>query len=258
MASVILLEDEGNLLQEDGSALLLETLDSSTSTTGSRVLLTLTNAISKLNTLYNGSSTPPVAGEEDYIVWTDLFNIAINLWEDEEGILWKELFVKSADAPDGDIVTVEGDSSYALPSLFKFPASGYVWLGSGTSKTAFKVVRQEDVTLWENDTSKWCYFTNDLSSTLEFNPNCSILGNEPIVYSYYKYAQPLTTGTDSFEMSDPMFAVYYALSELKKEEGDTSALTIATQKMEAMRTRAIMPAWNQEMSLKPKRGGFAI
>lgn len=198
------------------------------------ILSTLTGAISKINTLYNGSSTPPSSGEEDYTVWTDLLNIGINLWEQEEGVLWKQLFVKLADAPDGTKTTTTA-TSYSLPTLFKFPNSAYVWLGSGTNKTPYKVIKQEDIQLYENNRDNWCYFLTDTTPTLEFNPNLTILTGQTISYNYYKLATALSTGTDTFEMADPMFAVYYALSELKKEEGDTSALTIATQKLEAMK-----------------------
>lgn len=203
------------------------------------VISTLTNAISKLNTLYNGSSTPPSSGEEDYIVWSDLINIAINIWEDEEGMLWRQLFVKLADAPDGD-KTTDGTNSYDCPSLFKFPNSAYVWIGTGTNKTPYKVIKQEDVQLHENDGGNWCYFLMDTTPTLEFNPNLTMDTGSTISYSYYKKASAVSSGSDTFEMGDPMFCVYYALSELKKEEGDTSALTIANQKLEAMRTQNFM------------------
>lgn len=222
------------------------------------VISSLTNAIAKLNSLYNGSSTPPSSGEEDYIVWTDLLNIAINIWENEEGVLWRELFVKLADAPDGTKTTTTA-TSYSVPSLFKFPNSAYVWLGSGTNRTPYKVVKQEDIQLYENNSENWCYFLMDTSPTLEFNPNLTITSGQTIAYNYYKKATALSSGSDTFEMGDPMFAVYYALSELKKEEGDTSALSIATQKLEAMRTLNSMVAKHQEdTTISPIGDGFGI
>lgn len=210
-----------------------------------RVISTLTNAIAKLNTLYNGSSTPPTSGEEDYLVWTDLFNTAINIWENEEGMLWRQLFGKLSAASDGDKTTTTA-TSYAVPTNFRFPNSAYVWVGSGTNKTPYKVIKQEDVQLYENDMGNWCYFLMDGSPTLEFNPNLTVTAGHTISYNYYKYASPVSTGSDTFEMSDPMFAVYYALSELKKEEGDTSAIAIATQKLDAMKTLEMMTAEFQE------------
>lgn len=218
-------------------------------------ITTLTNAIASLNALYEGDSTPPAAGEEDFIVWTALLNLAVNLWENEEGVLWKQLFVKLADAADGDKTTTAGDYSYSTPSNFVFPASGYVWLGSGTAKTPYKIIPQSDLQLYENSTGNWCYFLMDTTPTLEFNPNCTLNTGDTISYNYYKDATGFTaasTGAETFDMSDPGFAVYYALSELKKEEGDTSALSIATQKLEAMKTKNVMPADWEELSIRPK------
>lgn len=224
-----------------------------------KVITDLADAIKSLNFLYNGSSTPPTSGEEDYDVWTGLINIAVNLWEFEEGLLWKELFVKLQDAATGDKTSTAGDYSYSVPTDFVFPASGYVWLGTGTNKTAYKVIPQEKVQLYENDSGNWCYFLQDTSPTLEFNPNCTIPNAYTINYNYYKNATALTTGSSTFDMSDPMFCVYYALSELKKEEGDTSALTIATQKLEAMKIKNITATWEQDSSfLNSDQGGFGI
>lgn len=223
-----------------------------------KVITTLTNAISKLNTLYNGSSTPPTSGEEDYEVWTDLLNDGINLWENEEGMLWRSLFVKLSDAPDGD-KTTDGTNSYDCPSLFKFPNSAFVWVGTGTNKTAYKVIRQEELQLYENSSGNWCYFLMDGSPTLEFNPNLTMSTGETISYNYYKYASALSNGSDTFEMTDPMFSVYYALSELKSEEGDVTAATLATQKLEAMKTLNMMTAEFQDSSvMNPLETGFGI
>src|SRR3990167_8079374 len=224
-----------------------------------QVISTLTNAIAYLNSLFEADSTVPASTEEDYLVWTDLFNIAVNLWENEEGVLWKELFVKLADAATGDKTTAASDWSYAVPTDFRFPASAYVWVGSGTNKTAYKVIKQEEVQLFENNSGNWCYFLMDASPTLEFNPNATIEASKTISYMYYKKASKLTTGADTFEMSDPMFAVFYALAELKKEEGDPTANQIVTQKMEAMKTRNFTPAYFQEDNLMNKtESGFVI
>lgn len=205
-----------------------------------KVISTLDDAVQKLNSLYEGDSTPPEEGSEDYVVWTDLLNLGINIWENEEGMLWRELYVKLEDAPDGDKTTTASDYSYSVPTLFSFPSSKYVWLGSGSNKIPFKVIDPKDVQLYENDSSNWCYFLQDGTPTLEFNPNCTLPEGATINYNYYKTASAVEDGTDTFEMKDPMFAVYYALSELKKEEGDTSALTIATQKLDAMKTKNMM------------------
>ena len=210
--------------------------------------MTVTQAIAFTNTLYNGNSSPPVSGEEDFTVWLSLFNISINTWENEEGMLWKQLFVKLADAADGDKTATAGDYSYAVPTNFSLPASAYVWIGTGTNKTPYKVVKQEDLALYENNSENWCYFLMDTTPTLEFNPNCTVQAGT-ISYLYYKTATAVTTGSSTFEMSDPMFAVYYALNELKKDEGDATAGSVAGQKLEAMKTKNFMTAENDPDSL---------
>jgi len=221
-----------------------------------KVITDLDDAIDYINTLYESDSTAPTSGDEDYAVWMALLNVAINLWENEEGVLWNELFVKLDDAATGDKTASAGDWSYDCPDDFAFPASGYVWIGSGTNKIAYKVIKQQEVQLHENNSGRWCYFLMDGSPTLEFNPNCTVSAGT-IRYNYYKIATALTTGTDVIEMADPMFAVYYALSELKKEEGDTSSLVIAQQKLEGMKTKNIMPTWFQSDNLMDKTGeGF--
>ena len=212
-----------------------------------QVISTVSDALSYINTLYELDSTAPVSGEEDFTVWLGLLNTAVNIWENEEGILWKDLFTKLSDAATGDSTTVAGDTSYDLPDDFRFPASAYVWIGTGTNKIPYAVIDIKNLQLYENNSDKWCYFTG---TTLEFNPNIAsnIATGDTINYNYYKYATALTTGTDTFEMSDPMFAVYFALAELKKEEGDTQAAAIATQKLEGMKTKNSMPLWLQTES----------
>lgn len=216
------------------------------------ILTDLDDFVDYVNTLYNSSSTPPASGEEDYTVWTSLANIAVSIWENEEGMLWNELFVKLADAATGDKTTAVGDLSYVVPTDFRFPASGYVWLGSNTNKTAYKIIKAEELQLHENDLGNWCYFLLDGSPTLEFNPNLTFTSAQTISYSYYKKATKLTTGASTFEMSDPMFAVYFALAELKKEEGNAQELQTASQKLDSMKTLNIMPSWYQADQLVNK------
>ena len=223
------------------------------------VISTLDDAVGYINALYESDSTAPSDGDEDYTVWTSLLNVAVNIWEHEEGVLWNELFVKLEDAADGDKTTVASQNSYDVPTDFAMPACGYVWLGSGTSKTAYRVIKQEEIQLHSTDSDKWCYFLMDGSPTLEFNPNLTIIGDYTINYEYYKSASKLSATTDTFDMADPMFAVYYVISELKKDEGDTTSLGIATQKLEAMRLKNVMPSWFQVDNLIDKTSpGFAI
>lgn len=223
-----------------------------------RINNTLTDLVKRINTLYNSSSTPPNPGEEDYLIWTDLICIAISLWETEEGMVWREMFTSLSNAADGTKTTTTANS-YAVPTNFNFPNSAFVWLGSGNQQIPYKVIKQEDIQLYENDSGNWCYFLMDTTPTLEFNPNLTMTAGQTINYNYYKYASPVATGTDIIEMSDPGYCIYYALSELKKEEGDVSALSIANQKMESMKTKNFMTAQFQENTTKdPMNPGFGV
>lgn len=217
-----------------------------------QVITSATNFMTYLNTLLELDSTAPVSGDEDFTVWLNLANAAVNLWENEEGMLWKELFVKLADASDGDKTSAVGDWSYTVPTNFKFPNSAYVWLGTGVDKVPYKIIRQEEFQLYETNSDKWCYFLLDPTPTLEFNPNLTIPNAKTISYNYYKTATALTTGSSTFEMSDPMFAVYYALAELTKEEGNAQSLSIATQKLEAMKTKNEMGGYFQSDAIVNK------
>lgn len=223
-----------------------------------KIITDVGDAIEYLNSLLELDSDPPGSGEEDFTVWLSLLNVGVNLWENEEGILWRELYTKLADASTGDKTTTTA-TSYDVPDDFVFPNSAYVWLGTGTNKTAYKVIKQEDVQLYENNTERWCYFLMDPTPSLEFNPNLTIESGQTISYNYYKSATKLTTENSTFEMSDPMFAVYYALSELTKEEGNSGSLTIATQKLEGMKTKNNLTAeFQSNTAFNITEDGFGI
>uniref|UniRef100_A0A6M3IGL7 Uncharacterized protein n=1 Tax=viral metagenome TaxID=1070528 RepID=A0A6M3IGL7_9ZZZZ len=224
-----------------------------------KIISDLDDSIDFINTLLELDSTAPSEGDEDYTVWMNLLNVAVNLWEWEEGMLWKELYVQLSDAADGDKTTEADTYEYDCPTDFRFPNSSFVWLGTGTNKTAYKVIDITDLQLYENNKGNWCYFIVGATSTLNFNPNLTVEAGDTISYNYYKDATALTTGADTFDMADPMFAVYYALAELTKEEGNAEALNIAAQKLEAMKTKNVMPYPNQQAtSLNPVGEGFGV
>lgn len=221
-----------------------------------KVIADVDDAIELINTLYEGDDDVPTSGEEDYTIWLSLLNVAVTLWESEEGVLWEELFVKLDDAADGDKTASADDFSYDCPTDFVFQASGYVWIGDNTNKTPYKVIKREEVQLRENDSENWCYFIRGGSPTLEFNPNCDVVAGT-IRYNYYKHATKLTSGSDTFEMSDPMFAIAFAVNELRRDEGDSSMGSIASQVLEAMKVKNVMPTWFQDGGIDHQPGvGF--
>ena len=71
-----------------------------------------------------------------------------------------------------------------------------------------------------------------------------------IDYPYYKDATIPSADGDIIEMSDPMFAIHYALSILHENDGQgdraTLALAKASSKLSGMRWKNVMPAWFQD------------
>jgi len=222
-----------------------------------KIINTLSDAIDYINVLYEGDSTSPSDGDEDYEVWQKLLNIAISIWEREEGVLWKELFTTLSAATDGDKTIAASDWDYNCPTDFVFPV-GYVRV-VGNKTSVFSVVQPQDVQLLDSSKGNWCYFTGNSSTgfDLHFNPSVSLETGATIKYEYYKTASQVTSASSVFEMADPMFAVYYVLGELKKDEGDTSGFNIATQKLESMKVLNDMTGWYQNDTVdNPVQDGF--
>jgi len=215
------------------------------------IIQTLADFVSYLNTLYESDSTAPSSGDEDYTVWTALANIAINIWEREEGVNWKELHTNLSDASDGDTAIEDDDWDYDCPTDFDHVVGKVRLVSTSGISSYFNVISSKEVPLADDTSGQWCYFTGNISSghDIHFNPDLNLTTGDTITYEYYKKATKLSATTDKFEMSDPMFAVYYALSELKKEEGNADEIAIATQKLEAMRVSNMSPSEEESNSI---------
>ena len=175
--------------------------------------------------------------------------------------MWRELYATLADASDGDSTIAASTWDYDCPTDFSFVVGKVRVVSPSGVSTYFEVLPTSDVSLYDDNDSNWCYFTGNASTgyDLHFNPDLTLTTGNTISYEYYKAATKLSASTSIFEMADPMFAVFYALSELKKDEGDVSSLSIATQKLEAMKTKNIMPSHYQDTSLRNRtEDGFGV
>ena len=225
------------------------------------IVQTLADFVSYLNSLFESDSTAPSSGDEDYTVWTALANTAINIWEKEEGIDWKELYTNLSDAADGDTTIEDDDWDYDCPTDFDHVVGKVRLVSTGGVSSYFSIISPKQVPLADDTSGQWCYFTGNNSSgyDLHFNPDLTLTTGDTIKYEYYKKATKLSATTDKFEMSDPMFAVFYALSELKKEEGNADEIAIATQKLEAMKVRNMAPSEEEDTSISNKMEvGFGV
>jgi hypothetical protein len=213
--------------------------------------MTTDEALQQIHILLEKNIDYPTVGDEDYTVRLALLKDAVQTWENEEGVLWNELFVSLADAADGDKETVAEQSDYDCPSDFKFPA-GYLKIATNNF---YPLVRPENVQKYDpNNGERYWYVTGNKATgyTYHLHPIPTV-GGETINFNYYKNASLPTSGSSVLEMSDPQFAVYWALAELTKEENPGLAqnyLDIAMAKLRAMRTKNIMPAFWQDNQIE--------
>jgi hypothetical protein len=185
----------------------------------------------------------PVAGDDEYDLRTGLINDHVEDWENEEGILWNELWKLAS-------FTSTSASSYVLSSVsptitdMKSPG-GFVELNSSGS-TYWEVKKPEEVRLLTNNSDPWCYFLGNPQSgfTLYFKPNC-YPGGGTIKFPYYKTATRLVADGSKPEMSNPQYLVHMAASDILAQDdpGESDKhLQIAQNLMRAMKTSNLMSA----------------
>lgn len=209
--------------------------------------MTLTQAQEILHTLYQGDTDTPASTDDDYLTRTRLLNAAIGVWEFEGDGRWPELYTTLADAATGAKTTTSGDSTYDTPDDFKI-MHGFVRVTDSNGMQAFyPEVAIDKAHLYANDTiTKRFIVTGNPASgyTLNLLPAPSSTGLT-INYEYYKIASALTTGADIIEMSDPYYAVYYALSVMFENDGEgdraVKALEQANDRLSKMRLRLMVP-----------------
>jgi hypothetical protein len=207
--------------------------------------MTLTEALQQIHILLEKSTDYPSSTEGDYLVRKALVNNAIQVWESEEGVLWNELFA-TLSSDDGDAQTSKDTADYDCPSEFKFPC-GFLRIGT----QYYNLIRPSNVQTKDNDTtSHYWYVTGNANSRYTFHISPTPTESDlDIKFDYYKSATLMEEGDDIIEMSDPQFCVYWALYELVKDEDPSLAQDyrdIALNKLRAMKTRNIMPAFWQD------------
>ena len=177
--------------------------------------MTEAEAQAQLHILYEGNVSTPGATTADYLARRGLMNGGIAIWEKEAE--WRELFAKLADAADGDTTTTDGTADYDCPTDFEYPV-GYLRIG--TTKYPYYSVEKFQLISSSDSSTKFFYVTGNKNAgfTVNIHPTPSSTG-DTITYEYYKAATALSAITTVFEMSDPYFAIYFALSKLLEQDG---------------------------------------
>lgn len=206
--------------------------------------MTETQAQDQLNILYDGDTNTPDPTDEDYLARRGLLNAAINVWELYGNTLWNELYKRLSTATSGTKTTTDGTARYAAPSNFAF-VNGFVRVidGDGNS-TFYKQIQPYESHVYANRAADANYFYIDGDAGagyfVNLMPTPNTTGNT-IEYEYYANGTPLTTTLSKFEMNDPYFAIYYALSRMYQIDGESGkaneALSLAEGKLTTMKKR---------------------
>ena len=181
-------------------------------------MYTVTQLQQIIHRLYDGSTSYPSSGDEDWTLRLGFMNDAIDAWAFENNnIKWRELYVNLSDASDGDKTTTDGTSQYSCPSDFISISSFLKITDSSGNKVWYPYIDNDEVmnTLRNDTQKKFFYITGNSSSgyKININPTPDETGST-ISYSYYKKPTHLSDDSDKPEMSRPYFIVYYTLARL--------------------------------------------
>lgn len=205
--------------------------------------MTLTQFQTALHYLYQGDTDVPTSTEDDWTIRITLLESAIEAWYAEEGILWRELWKTASGTTSG--------TSISLPSDFRKPGGFLRIKEDDTNWSYWPIVSPEKSELIKNVTTKpkFGYITGNeadgFTLYLSVNP-----GSHSYEMPYYKDPAYPDAAAEVIEMSDPWFAIYFALAKLHEldGEGDRAGLALgqASVRLKAMRVRNEIAAPYQE------------
>lgn len=170
------------------------------------------------------------AASEDQQVRLALANDKINMWENEDGILWRELYTTVSD-------TLDTNSQFALTD-FILPANKLEIGSIYYDYLSPELVQEQQI--YASSKNIYTVTGGDQDKSITVYPDAS---GEDFSLRYYKKALQYTdqTATEPLEMADPYFVIYAVVSELYLDDGDTEkagvAMQIATQKLEGMKSK---------------------
>lgn len=219
-----------------------------------------------LHSLYQGDVDTPSSSDDVWEHRTNLLKVAINAWNAEKGILWGELWTQLSAAATGDKTVGSSDLVYACPTDFRFPG-GYVRITVNGQHEYWDVLSPQKAELYLGSGVTACYFTGNPKTGYTLNFLSQPTVGATINYPYYKTPFIPSSTTDDLEMSDPYFAVYFALSKLHEIDGEgdraVKALQEAQSRLDGMKTQNVMPAWYQDNAVPDRdtdtgSGGFGM
>lgn len=211
-----------------------------------------------LHALYRGDNSAPTSGSTKYTHRTELLKAAINMW-DGQSALWDELFTDLTSASDGTKTVAVSTLQYAMPTDFKRLANYVIVRDGSGQETYFNVVKPHQAEEYEG---KQCaYVSGNKKTGYKINFLKQPTVGDTIDYMYYKTLFEPSSASDVIEMSDPYFAVYFALGKLHEQEGAgdraRGAFSMADQKLEQMAVdNESLPYYQENKVLGLSYGNF--
>jgi len=168
--------------------------------------------------LYETDTTGWDTDSSEYLAARNYANAAISRWENYNNTTWRELWSTLTAAADGTKTLTASTYAYNCPTNFKRPSS---WVRTGDD-LFWTVVSPEHLARLVDSQDYFCYFTGSVKAgfKVNFNPNLTLTTDDAIEYEYYKTATQFAAITDTTEMADPYFIVYFVLARFLKNDGE--------------------------------------
>lgn len=214
-------------------------------------------------TLYRGDDETPATTDPEWRVFLRQVNAAIARWENVDGVLWRELW-----AEDSTNTISSATYSYNAPSDFKHPG-GYVELRDPSSDDVVKLP-VKDINYEQVGGGGFAWFTGNKSAGYKVNLSTDSITDRTgwtIYFPYYKTATRINDstedGTTVLEMSDPFFAIHYALKNRFRASRNNTGVSTADRDAELalanMQHRNDMGTFNNPWNiLDTTSGGWGV
>lgn len=215
--------------------------------------------------LYETDNDNWATDSAEYLSGRMFANAAIVKWEKYDNTTWRDLWTKLDDADDGTKTITTGTWSYDTPTNFIRPSSWVRTADSNSTNTFWEVVPPEKIAGLADSNEKYCYFTGSIKEGfyLNFNPRLTLTTGHTINYEYYKAATQLSASTDTTEVPDPYYIIYYVLSRFLRNDGEDNRTEIAeaSSLLENMRVANMTAYWEMSDRIPDSPGntvGFGL
>lgn len=227
--------------------------------------MTLLEAQELIHSLYEGDSDNPTStGDDDWVLRARYAKQAVLRWQnDEDGTLWRELYINLSDAATGDkTVTspIVAAQQCDAPDDFVF-LNGYVRIGTEFFEQILPEQAQS-VTLTPERHVVWVTGNASVGFTINFYGLSDAMVGQTIEYEYYKTADIPSQSSDEFEMSNPLYVVNSVVADLFSGDGDTNRsgkhFTIAEQLYSGMKLKNMQLGALQSNQIPGSGIGFGV